>query len=96
MPQLAPQGVSQVALSLVTLAGGQPPPDTWTEQLLAVAQPMLGQMELLQLCNLGWALANWQTHPDEQWMGQWVEASLPLLPTATPIDLSVLLWSCYK
>jgi len=96
MSELEPQGFSQLAIALVTLGGGQPPPEPWTQQLLSTVQPLLGRFELLQLCNLGWALAHWQQQPDEQWMGEWVDASLPLLPAATPIDLSVLLWSCYK
>ena len=96
MQQLEPRGVSQFAIALVTLAGGTAPPEAWTQQLLTTVRPVLGSFELLQLCNLGWALAHWQCHPDEEWMAAWVEASLPLLPAATPVDLSVLLWSCYK
>lgn len=96
MTQQAPQGISQLAIALVTLAGGQAPPQVWAKELLAAAQPLLHQLELLQLCNLGWALANWQLQPEEEWMGEWVDASLLLLPTATPVDLSVLLWSCFK
>jgi hypothetical protein len=96
MQQQDPRGFSQLAIAMVTLGGGAAPPEDWTQQLLLTVQPQLRQLELLQLCNLGKALANWQCHPAEEWMGDWLDASLPLLPAATAVDLSVLLWSCYK
>jgi hypothetical protein len=96
MQDFAPKGFSQLAIALLTLTGGQAPPAKWLQQLLATVQPQLQQLELLQLCNLGKALANWQCPPEEEWMAAWLDASLPLLPAATPVDLSVLLWSCYK
>lgn len=96
LSQQAPQGFSQLSVALLTLGGGQPPPQDWIQSLLSAVQPQLKKCELLQLCNLGKALANWQCCPEEGWMAAWLEASLPLLPAATPVDLSVLLWSCYK
>jgi hypothetical protein len=96
MHDFVPKGFSQLAIALLTLTGGQAPPDQWLQQLLGAVQQQLQQLELLQLCNLGKALANWQRHPEEEWMAAWLDASLPLLPAATPVDLSVLLWSCYK
>jgi hypothetical protein len=96
MSAQAPQGFSQLAIALVTLSGTTAPPEEWTQLLLQTVQPQLQGMELLQLCNLGKALANWQVFPDEGWMGAWLGACLPLLPLATPMDLSLLLWSCYK
>lgn len=96
MPDHTPTGFSQLAIALLTLSGSTPPPEAWIQQLLQAVQPQLQQLELLHLCNLGKALANWQCHPEEGWMAAWLDASMPLLPAATPVDLSVLLWSCYK
>jgi hypothetical protein len=97
MPEQVPAGISQLAIALVTLAGGQAPPgEQWVQQLLQATQPLLRGFELLQLCNLVQALAKWGVQPEEAWMAAWTEASLPMLPAATPLDLSVLLWSCYK
>jgi hypothetical protein len=93
---LAPPGISQLCQAVVVLGGGQPPPEAWTQQLLAAARPLFGRMELLQLCNLGWALGNWQHCPDAVIVAEWLDACVPLLPAATPVDLSVLLWACDK
>jgi hypothetical protein len=96
MGDLAPPGISQLCQGLVVLGGGQPPPPAWRRALLAAAQRQLRDMELLQLCNLGWALAHWQHQPAAALMEAWLDAALALLPAATPVDLAVLLWSCDK
>lgn len=97
MSDLTPPGISQLCQGLTVLCGsGQAPPKAWTEALLAAAVTQFKSMELLQLCNLGWALGKWNYQPEEEVVAAWLEAALPLLPAATPVDLSVLLWACDK
>ncbi|KAF6253640.1 hypothetical protein COO60DRAFT_398804 [Scenedesmus sp. NREL 46B-D3] len=96
MPQLTAIGISQLALALVTLGGSAPPPQAWLEALLRAAQPLLPRMQLLQLCNLGWGLAQWGHRPAAAVMGSYLAASERLLAAATPTDLSTMLWICDK
>lgn len=96
MPQFNAIGISQLALALVTLGGGSPPPQPWLHALLQAAQPLLPRMQLLQLCNLGWGLAQWGHRPAAAVMGSYLAASEPLLVAATPTDLSTMLWICDK
>jgi hypothetical protein len=96
MPQFTAIGISQLALALVTLGGGSPPPEPWLQALLQAAQPLLPRMQLLQLCNLGWGLAQWGHRPAADVMGGYLSASERLLAAATPTDLSTLLWICDK
>jgi hypothetical protein len=65
MPDLTPVGISQIQLALVTLGAGSPPPEHWVKQLVAAAEPLLEDMELLQLCNFGFALAQWNHCPPQ-------------------------------
>lgn len=96
MAQLEPVGISQLSYGLVTLAAGLPPPAPWIESLLEAAQPQLASMELLQLCNLGWALGSWGHRPPAPAFGAFLDASEPLLAAATPTDLCTLLWACNR
>jgi hypothetical protein len=96
MPHFTAIGISQLALALVTLAGGSPPPQPWIDALLQAAQPLLPRMQLLQLCNLGWGLAQWGQRPAAAVMGSYLAASERLLAAATPTDLSTMLWICDK
>jgi hypothetical protein len=96
MPQFTAIGVSQLALALVTLGGGTPPPAAWLEGLVQAAQALLPRMQLLQLCNLGWGLAQWGHRPSAAVMASYLAASERLLAAATPTDLSTMLWICDK
>eukprot|EP00775_Hariotina_reticulata_P008328 gene8328-8513_t len=96
MPNLTPVGISQIQLALVTLGAGTPPPEQWVEQLVAVAEPVLEDMELLQLCNFGSALAHWNYSPPQETMAAFLTATQPQLVAATPTDLATLLWICNK
>jgi hypothetical protein len=96
MPHFTAIGISQVALALVTLGGGSPPPPAWLEGLVQTAQPLLPRMQLLQLCNLGWGLAQWGHKPSAAVMSSYLGATERLLAAATPTDLSTMLWICDK
>eukprot|EP00878_Enallax_costatus_P018242 GHUV01019196.1.p1 GENE.GHUV01019196.1~~GHUV01019196.1.p1 ORF type:complete len:345 (+),score=74.38 GHUV01019196.1:729-1763(+) len=96
MQQMEPVGISQLQLALVTLGASQPPPTEWIQSMLATAEEMFPRMELLQLCNFGWGLAQWRYKPPVEVMQRYLGAVQPLLVGATPVDLSTLLWICDK
>lgn len=96
MPQMEPVGISQLQLALVTLGGGQPPPQQWIQCMIDTAEQLFPKMELLQLCNFGWGLAQWRYKPPVEVMQKYLGFVQPLLVGATPIDLSILLWICDK
>lgn len=96
MPDLEPVGISQLQLALVTLGAGTPPPHEWINHIVVTAEPLFGRMELLQLCNFGWGLAQWRYKPSVDVMQKYLAAVQPLLVGATPTDLSTLLWICDK
>lgn len=96
MPDFRPIGISQLQLALVTLGAGHPPPASWLDAMVAAAEPHFAAMELLQLCNFGWGLAQWGHPPAAATMAAYLAASQPLLAAGTPTDLSTMLWICNK
>eukprot|EP00879_Flechtneria_rotunda_P017882 GHRR01018742.1.p1 GENE.GHRR01018742.1~~GHRR01018742.1.p1 ORF type:complete len:329 (+),score=90.96 GHRR01018742.1:387-1373(+) len=96
MHELTPIGISQLQLGLVTLSAGTSPPSAWLQQVVTVAESQFQEMELLQLCNFGWALAQWRYAPPAETFTAYLRATEGLLLAATPTDLATLIWICNK
>lgn len=69
---------------------------TWLSHLLETAEPMLCQLNGMQLAMVAHACAALGQRPSKQWLGTWLSVTSAALPSCSPRQLSTILWATAK